>query len=210
MRSSLNSSRPITLVKLIPGSLILILILLLGLLVSCNAPEYREVVIETGLGSIYLEVYPEKAPVTSANFVRLVEQGAYTGSMFYRVVRPDNQPVNPVKIEVIQGGLLHDSLIHKYDPVIHEPTSQTGIRHTDGVISMARNQPGTASTEFFICIGDQPGLDEGGQRNRDGAGFAAFGSVTRGMEVVIRIQSMQDSAQYLIQPVVIRQIRLLN
>ena len=83
----------------------------------------------------------------------------------------------------------------------------TGIRHTDGVISMARNGPGSASTEFFICLGDQPSLDQGGLRNPDGYGFAAFGKVFRGMEVVRAIQQRPDSGQFLIQPVVIRQVK---
>jgi peptidyl-prolyl cis-trans isomerase A (cyclophilin A) len=122
----------------------------------------------------------------------------------------DNQPYNQVKIELIQGGLMEDSLLNRFRPIPHEPTSMTGIRHADGIISMARNQPGTASTEFFICIGDQPSLNFGGNRNPDGQGFAAFGKITSGMEVVRTIQKLQDSAQYLVEPVLIRQIRILR
>jgi len=193
------------------GRFILRLPALLFILIgSCHTPDIRTVVMETCLGSIVLEIYPDKAPLTANNFLRLVEQGTYTNALLYRTVRLDNQPVNPVKIEVVQGGLMHDSLINRYDPILHEPTSVTGIRHTDGTLSMARNQPGTASTEFFICIGEQPELDEGGQRNPDGAGFAAFGRVTSGMEVVRKIQMLQDTAQFLIEPVVIRQISLEN
>ena len=184
------------------------LLVLLVASFSCKSDLKQSVVIDTDQGAIYIEIDPGAAPVTAGNFLRLVEEGVYTSAKFYRVVRPDNQPVNPVKIEVIQGGLLEDSLIDRFGSIPHEPTSETGIRHTDGVISMARNEPGTASTEFFICIGDQPSLDYGGDRNPDGQGFAAFGRVTGGMEVVRAIQQMPDTTQMLLEPVRIRQIRL--
>jgi peptidyl-prolyl cis-trans isomerase A (cyclophilin A) len=141
--------------------------------------------------------------LTASNFLSLVDRGVYTNACFYRVVRPDNQPLNPVKIEVIQGGLFEDDLVNAHSPIAHETTGVTGILHTDGVISMARDEPGTASTEFFICIGDQPSLDFGGDRNPDGQGFAAFGKVTAGMDVVRKIQSLPDSGQYLVDRVLI-------
>ena len=93
-----------------------------------------------------------------------------------------------------------------YPVIAHEPTSVTGIRHLDGVVSMARSEPGSASTEFFICIGDQPALDFGGNRNPDGQGFAAFGKVIKGMEVVRSIQIMRDTGQYLTDPVKINAV----
>jgi peptidyl-prolyl cis-trans isomerase A (cyclophilin A) len=190
-------------------SILASLLVLLVASASCRRDHKKTVVLETDLGSIYVEIDPYRAPVTAGNFLHLVEQGVYTNSKFYRVVRTDNQPANPVKIEVIQGGLLEDTLIDRFRTIPHEITSETGIRHEDGVISMARNGPGTASTEFFICIGDQPSLDYGGARNPDGEGFAAFGRVTRGMEVVRAIQQMPDTAQILQQPVRIRQIRFV-
>ena len=202
----LNSSNQITLGKGFPG----ILAVLLVASVSCRSDHIPRILIETDLGAVTLEIYPEKAPVTANNFLQLVEQGVYSNAMFYRVVRPDNQPANPVKIEVIQGGLLEDSLIDRFNTIPHEITSETGIRHEDGVISMARNGPGTASTEFFICIGDQPSLDYGGNRNPDGQGFAAFGRVTSGMDVVRAIQQLPDSAQMLLEPVRIRQIKIVH
>ena len=156
---------------------------------------------ETDQGEIGIEVDTVKAPVTARNFLRLVDEGTYSGGCFYRVVRMDNQPHSREKIEVVQGGLLADSLVERYPGIPHEPTSVTGIRHTDGVISMARNEPGSASTEFFICIGDQPSLDQGGARNPDGHGFAAFGKVFSGMEVVRAIHLQPDSGQFLIEPV---------
>jgi peptidyl-prolyl cis-trans isomerase A (cyclophilin A) len=139
-----------------------------------------------------------------------VERGSYTNSMFYRVVRMDNQSRNQVKIEVIQGGLFHDEVLDTIAPIRHEPTCETGILHTNGVISMARMEPGTASTEFFICIGDQPSLDFGGLRNPDGQGFAAFGKVVEGMEVARAIQALPDEGQYLKEPLTIREIILVR
>lgn len=178
-------------------------LILLAALVSCGRSDTERVVMSTRQGKITLEIEVDRAPLTASNFLSLVEQGVYEGAVFYRVVRPDNQPDSPVKIEVIQGGLFKDELIDKHSPIKHENTGLTGILHTDGVISMARMEPGTASTEIFICVGDQPSLDYGGDRNPDGAGFAAFGRVIEGMEVVRRIQDLPDSGQYLIQQVVI-------
>jgi peptidyl-prolyl cis-trans isomerase A (cyclophilin A) len=109
----------------------------------------------------------------------------------------DNQPGSEVKIEVIQGGLFEDDHPQALPPIAHETTQQTGILHKDGVISMARYGPGTATGEFFICIGDQPKLDYGGIRNSDGQGFAAFGKVINGMDVVSKIQQSPEVEQYL-------------
>lgn len=173
----------------------LLIMFLLGSF-ACGRSHPR-IVIRTEMGEIIVEVYTNRAPVTAANFLNLVEQKVYSNSTFYRVVRMDNQPGNHVKIEVIQGGLFDDDLIEKHRPIVHETTNVTGIKHTDGVISMARMEPGTASTEIFICIGDQPSLDFQGDRNPDGQGFAAFGKVIKGMDVVRAIQALPDSGQYL-------------
>ena len=107
---------------------------------------------------------------------------------------------------MIQGGLFDDKLSEKLSPIEHETTEVTGILHKDGVISMARSTPGTASSEFFICIGSQPELDYNGKRNPDGQGFAAFGKVIEGMEVVRKIQNLPDKDQYLVSPVEITKI----
>ncbi|TFH23443.1 MAG: peptidylprolyl isomerase [Bacteroidia bacterium] len=179
----------------------LILVTLLAGVLSCKRSTGTLVRINTELGEIVVEVYPDRAPVTSHNFLEHVEKGTYTNSLFYRVVRMDNQPHNEVKIEVIQGGLFEDDILDTKAPIIHETTKLTGILHTDGVISMARMEPGTASTEFFICIGNQPSLDFGGERNPDGQGFAAFGKVVRGMEVARAIQALPDQGQYLVEKV---------
>lgn len=174
---------------------------------GCTTTKNPKVFISTEAGDIIIEIYADKAPITSANFLTLVGTGTFDEkACFYRVVRPDNQPNNPVKIEVIQGGLVVDSLIDIFQPIAHETTAQTGVIHTDGTISMARSEPGTASTEFFICIGDQPELDFGGKRNPDGQGFAAFGKVIEGMDIVKKIQQMKDENQYLKKPVKIIEI----
>ncbi len=177
--------------------------------VSCDRSNPM-VLISTDLGAITIELYPELAPVTASNFLSHVENGDYANSIFYRVVRMDNQAQNKVKIEVIQGGLFHDDVLDTIPVIIHETTHQTGILHTDGVISMARMEPGSASTEFFICIGDQPSLDYGGKRNPDGQGFASFGKVIKGMDVVRAIQALPDEGQYLKEQVVIRNISLIT
>ena len=163
------------------------------------------IIIRTGLGEIQAELYLNMAPVTSGNFLRYVDAGLFDSSCFYRVVRMDNQPKDSVKIEVIQGGLYNNE-DKGFPPIIHETTEMTSILHTDGTISMARYTPGSATSEFFICVGDQPELDFGGKRNPDRQGFAAFGKITKGMEVVRRIHSINASAQYLETPVLIYEI----
>jgi peptidyl-prolyl cis-trans isomerase A (cyclophilin A) len=163
--------------------------------------ESPQVMIETEFGNIQIELYPALAPITVLNFLRYVDENRFEGACFYRVVRMDNQPNNPIKIEVIQGGLKDDEHPQSLAPILHENTEQTGILHQDGVISMVRNEPGSASSDFFICINDQPELDFGGKRNPDGVGFAAFGKVLKGMNVVRKIQTMSDDGQYLVQDV---------
>jgi peptidyl-prolyl cis-trans isomerase A (cyclophilin A) len=166
-----------------------------------------QIVFETELGSIVVELYPERAPITAANFLRYVDENRFKDACFYRVVHLNNQPNNPVKIEVIQGGLKDDEHPLSLPPIPHETTEQTGILHKHGTISMARNEPGSASSEFFICINDQPQLDFGGERNPDGQGFAAFGKVIKGMDVVKRIQSMPEEGQYLRNEITFRAFR---
>ena len=165
---------------------------------STNTPV---IAIETEAGTIRVELDPQHAPATVANFLRYVNEHFFDGTAFYRAVTLDNQPTNPIKIEVIQGGA-NDSK-QTYPPIALERTSLTHIKHTDGTISMARNGPDTATSEFFICIGDQPALDEGGLRNPDGQGFAAFGHVVSGMDVVRRIQHAPVQGQMLTPPVTI-------
>jgi len=150
------------------------------------------VVIETSVGEIEVEVYPEVAPESAGSFLDYVDQGLYSGGAFYRTVRKDNDRGTPV-IEVIQGGLIEAS--NALEPVAHESTEQTGILHTDGTLSLARGEAGTGSgAAFFITIGDQPGLDFGAERNADRLGFAAFGRVVSGMDVVHQIHQSESTA----------------
>lgn len=186
-------------------------LILLGPSVPARQIPDPLVVMETELGQITVEVYLEAAPVTASNFLRYVDEGRFEAATFYRVVRLDNQPDNDVKIEVIQGGPDRAGRQRRLPSIEHETTGKTGIRHLDGVISMARNEPGSASSEFFICVGDQPELDFGGRRNPDGQGFAAFGSVVSGMDVVKKIQQLEPGGgQYLEKPVAITSIARLR
>ena len=183
---------------------------LLMALAACGRTVLPTVEIESSMGNIVLEIDTVHAPLTAGNFLSLVDHGVYLNASFYRVVRMDNQPQSPVKIEVVQGGLKDDQVIERYPAIAHETTAQTGLKHRDGTFSMARNEPGTASTEFFICVGDQPELDFGGKRNPDGQGFAAFGRVVEGMDVVRELQQQADSGQYLAEPVQIYNIRRMK
>ena len=151
------------------------------------AGDLVEVRLSTEYGDIRLALDSRNAPKTTANFLRYVDAGHYDGAAFYRTVRYGNDNGSP-KIEVIQGGLGDGE--PAFEPIGHEDTEETGILHTDGVISMARGEVGTASSEFFICIGDQPGLDKGQSRNADRQGFAAFGRVVDGMDVVQKIHRL--------------------
>ncbi len=190
-------------------SVLLLLGLLLGSVQSPGqaavAQALPRVMIQTSLGSMEVEVDTIRAPITTRNFLRYVDQGSYRGGRFHRTVREDNQPRNPVKIDVIQGGL--DSLRSKdFPPIPLERTKDTGLFHKDGAISMARDGPDTATSDFFICIGDQPELDFGGKRNPDGQGFAVFGRVIRGMDVVRSIHTARAREQRLTPPIEILEV----
>ena len=183
--------------------------LCLALFTGAVGGENPQVLIRTELGDIEVEVFVDKAPITARNFLRYVDEKLFDGGSFYRVVSLDNQPNDKIKIEVIQGGISRRPGVKEFPPIEHETTETTGILHKDGVISMARLKPGTASSEFFICVNDQPDLDFGGLRNPDGQGFAAFGRVVRGMDVVKRIQTQPGGRQYLETPInIIEVIRI--
>jgi cyclophilin family peptidyl-prolyl cis-trans isomerase len=165
--------------------------------------------IQTEAGDIEVALDAAKAPRTVANFLKYVDGNFYDGGRFHRTVTPTNQPANQVKIEVIQAGINPDRLKDEFKPIPLERTRETGLKHTNGTISMARDGPDTATSDFFICIGDQPELDFGGRRNPDGQGFAAFGQVVRGMAVVKRIQQAPADKQTLQPPVKILRITRL-
>jgi len=159
----------------------------------------------TSSGEIDISVDRTHAPQTSANFLSYVRRGAFTGGTFFRTVltQPDNQPHNRVKIDVIQAT--NRPGFAPGTPVAFEPTSKTGLHHRDGTVSMARDpEPNSARTDFFICIGAQPSLDDGGHRSADHRGFAAFGQVVRGMDVVRAIHDAPHHEQALTPPIVIR------
>ena len=157
--------------------------------------------IETAMGDVDVEVDAALAPVTGANFLRYVDAGAYDGGRFHRTVRLDNQPGKTVLIEVVQAGVSPTQADKDFAAIPLERTSATRLAHKDGAVSMARDGPDTATSDFFICIGDQPELDFGGKRNPDGQGFAAFGKVVKGMDVVKKIQAAPAEGQTLKPPV---------
>ena len=187
---------------------LLISIVLISLF--CGNPQEKKIncLITTSSGDIQIELYPDSAPVTVGNFLMYVDNHLYDGSSFFRVTTPKNEANREIKIEVIQGGNVPDE--KEFDPIVIETTDQTNLYHTNGVISMARMDPNSATSQFFICIGDQPELDFNGKRNPDGQGFAAFGKVIKGMDVVKRIQSKKEEGQYLVDSVTINSIRRIN
>ena len=172
---------------------------------GASAQQLPRVVIQTALGDIEAEIDSVHAPITAANFLRYVDLGFYRVGRFHRTVRDDNQQGNKVKIAVVQAGL--DPLrVRDFPPIALERTSVTRLKHLDGAISMARDGPNTAASDFFICIGDQPSLDYGGKRNPDGQGFAAFGRVVLGMDVVRKIHGAPAEGQKLEPPIRIENI----
>jgi peptidyl-prolyl cis-trans isomerase A (cyclophilin A) len=176
------------------------LLLLMAIGVVAVAQEGTvPVVIETELGKVEVEIAIDRAPITASNFLKYVDGGLYDGGRFHRTVRPDNQAANKVKIDVIQAGPVPSSPGFAAIPL--ERTTKTGLSHKDGSLSMARDGPDSATADFFICIGDQPSLDFGGERNPDGQGFAAFGRVIKGMDVVRKIHDAQAERQKLTPPV---------
>lgn len=158
-----------------------------------DAQSNPRVRVQTEVGDIVLELDAERAPNTTANFLKYVDAGHYDGGTFHRTVKMDNQPESAVKIEVIQAGVAADKANQRFPAIALERTSVTGILHKDGVVSMARGTPDSATSGWFITINDQPSLDFGGARNPDGQGFAAFGRVVSGMDVVRKIQAAPSS-----------------
>jgi peptidyl-prolyl cis-trans isomerase A (cyclophilin A) len=147
------------------------------------------VILDTEFGRITVEVDVGRAPVTAGNFLKYVDGGFYDGGRFHRAVRPATERRTDVPIQVIQAGINPERRAAAFPAIPLERTRATGLTHVDGAISMARNGPDSARSDFFLCIGDQPELDFAGRRNADGQGFAAFGRVVDGMDVVKRIQA---------------------
>ena len=137
-----------------------------------------KVAIVTSEGTIIVTLEPKRAPITTANFLRYVDAKRFDGTTFYRAARSKSVPGKGL----IQGGIDHD-IPKTFLPIKHEPTSRTGLRHTDGTLSMARNEVGSAMGDFFITLGPAPDLDARGSY----AGYAAFGHVVAGMAVAKKI-----------------------
>ena len=176
---------------------------------SAHAAALVRTRIETALGSFVIAVDPDVAPITTANYLAHVDARHLDGGSVYRIVTLANQTADTKhKIEVVQWGMnLPDGKKPPLPPIAHETTRVTGLRHLDGTLSMARSTPGSAGTEFFVCIGDQPELDFGGRRNPDGQGFAAFGQVVEGMPVVRALHSQGKAQQFLAEPIAVRTVR---
>jgi len=151
-------------------------------------PSATRVVLSTSLGAITLDLAADKAPITVANFLKYVDAKRLDGAVFYRAVHAGSGSTTGL----VQGGLRNDPT-RVYPPIAHESTTTTGLRHIDGVISMARYAPGSAQAEFFICVGDQPYLDADPAQPGDNLGFAAFGRVVEGMEVARAILAAPTS-----------------
>jgi peptidyl-prolyl cis-trans isomerase A (cyclophilin A) len=175
----------------------LLLLLCISTFLSCTHASYKNphIEISTNYGDIEVELYPDKAPKTVAAFLSYVDSGYFKNSSFYRVLKAEDQPSSSFKSELIQGGIwqTNNKLAAAIHGIPHESTKQTGLSHLDGTISLARTSLGTASTEFFICIGDQKEYDYGGKVNADGQGYAAFGKVVKGMDVVRQIHQQPDN-----------------
>lgn len=175
-------------------------LLLAGFLSPLKGQEVAPTVlveIRTELGSFTAELYPASAPATVENFLWYVDQGFFDGGSFHRTVRADNQPNDSVRIAVIQGDIAATHRRERRPAIPLERTRDSGLSHLDGTLSMARAGPDTATSSFFICVGPQPELDFGGSRNPDGQGFAAFGRVVAGMDVVRAIQERPAEGQQL-------------
>jgi peptidyl-prolyl cis-trans isomerase A (cyclophilin A) len=185
----------------------------LVLILSCHPtphnPDEPHVTIQTQAGDIEVELYPKMAPKTVAAFLSYVDSGFYKKSCFYRILNEENQATGADPSELIQGGIwrTNHAKAVSLPGVPHETTQMTHIYHKDGVISLARQAPGTATTEFFICVGDQSGFDYGGRNNPDGQGYAAFGKVVKGMDVVRAIYAMPEEDQSFMPPVLIKDIK---
>jgi peptidyl-prolyl cis-trans isomerase A (cyclophilin A) len=175
-------------------------------------PERIYTQVDTALGAFVIAVDPARAPVTVANYLAYVDAKQLDGGSVYRIVTPANQaPETRHKIAVVQWGRHQtDEQPAPRPPIVHETTQQTGLRHLDGTVSMARIAPGSATAEFFICVGDQPELDFGGGRNPDGQGFAAFGQVVAGQAVVQALYRQGQAEQFLKAPIAVRSVRRLS
>ena len=180
--------------------------------ISCNHPAYKNphIIIDTQLGDIEVELFSDKAPKTVAAFLSYIDSGFYNNTSFYRVLKTEELPTAS-NTGIIQGGMWQTNPAKKITipGIAHETTKQTGLTHESGIISLARIEPGTANTEFFICIGDQSPLDAGRRGTEDGQGYAAFGKVFEGMSIVRKIQGQKSHGDRFDEKIEIRKITRL-
>jgi peptidyl-prolyl cis-trans isomerase A (cyclophilin A) len=190
------------------------LTVLLGLMVMFGCKEKYDnphILITTQFGEMEAELYPSKAPKSVMAFLKFVNNGLYDNSTFYRVLKEGNQPTSAFKTEIIQGGIWNTNNAKALKPqkIPHETTQQTGLTHMNGTLSLARTEPGSASTEFFICVGDQPLYDYGHNTNPDGQGYAAFGRVIKGLDVLQHIHNEPENGEDFYPSIPIFSIRQL-
>jgi peptidyl-prolyl cis-trans isomerase A (cyclophilin A) len=159
------------------------------------------IVMVTELGPIVYELYPDKAPRSVEQFLRYIDSGYANGGSFFRSARQDNQDANAVKIDVVQGDV-HPWIakVPPIPPVELETTQRSGLNHSAGTLSLARTGSNPANSSFFITLRDEPELDFGGKRHPDGQGFAAFGHVVQGFEIVQRIHALPTQGQSIAVP----------
>ena len=192
---------------------IILTICILSGLAACKSKQTGNPKLEivTEYGDIEIELFPKQAPKSVAAFLSYVDAEFYNKASFYRVLNEENQPMGAAEAALIQGGLWanKEKQAAQIPTIEHETTRQTGLLHKDGTVSLARGEPGTASTEFFICIGDQPAFDFGGGSNADNQGYAAFGKVTKGMDVVRKIHHQPVDGELFSSPVFIKKISRL-
>jgi peptidyl-prolyl cis-trans isomerase A (cyclophilin A) len=180
---------------------------------SCKGPGLKNphIAIVTPLGDIEVELYPQQAPKTVAAFLSYVDSGFYTNSSFYRVIMSEGLTTSG-NVGLVQGGIYqtNDQLHPAIPGIEHESTQLTGLTHSSGTISLARTSPGTANTEFFICIGDQHQFDYGNQSSGDSLGFAAFGKVVKGMPVARKIQEQPKNGEHFTRAIQINSIERIR
>jgi peptidyl-prolyl cis-trans isomerase A (cyclophilin A) len=186
----------------------LLFVLLLLQIISCTQKKYDNphIIIDTNYGEIEAELYPKKAPKTVSAFLSYIDSGFYKNTTFYRVLKNEDLPMD-INYGVIQGGVWPQK--KSVVGVEHESTRLTGLAHTNGTLSLARTSVGTATTEFFICIGDETIFDAGNKGAYDTLGFAAFGRVVKGMDIVRKIQAQKNTGENFDTKIIINNITKL-
>jgi peptidyl-prolyl cis-trans isomerase A (cyclophilin A) len=183
----------------------LFFVLLVIQTISCTQKKYDNphIIIDTNYGEIEAELYPKKTPKTTAAFLSYIDSGFYKKTTFYRVLKNEDLPMD-INYGVIQGGVWPKE--KNVVGVEHESTKLTGLSHTNGTLSLARSTVGSATTEFFICIGDETQFDAGNKGAHDTLGFAAFGRVVKGMDIVRKIQAQKNTGENFNTKIIINNI----